>query len=419
MNCCKYSFLLKPTLKVLKLPSTLCRSVTTSFQKVKTTFKPKTAVVLSKVTRYEFEKQTHQNFTEKQLQQYLESKRSDYEGLCARHQHHQYCVDLIEKELRKHGIEVKVVQRFDLDSDLINWADVIFTAGGDGTFLLTANKVRSNDKPVIGLNTDPSRSAGCLCLPKDKYSASQCDAAIKRLLAGEFRWLQRQRIRITVSGHTEKLAPIELKDQQLLYHEHRFLEHVNEHEVNQKPVLSDENGRTDVLPIVALNEVFIGEALSSRVSYYEMKIDNEPRIKEKSSGVTICTGTGSTSWHFHINQLSTDAVDNILRISNSLSDCTSPLENKALIKEITKRFNKSLVFDPSELRMAYTIRDPVRNDVYNVPSVKGFANKIQMRSRMWDAHLVIDGGFSFKFNDGAMATFEIHEEDALKSVIFD
>ena len=45
-----------------------------------------------------------------------------------------------------------------------------------------------------------------------------------------------------------------------------------------------------------------------------MQIDNEPKIKEKSSGITICTGTGSTSWHFHINQLSTDAVESILNI---------------------------------------------------------------------------------------------------------
>lgn len=40
---------------------------------------------------------------------------------------------------------------------MIGWADVIFTAGGDGTFLLAADKVRGQDKPVIGLNTDPNR----------------------------------------------------------------------------------------------------------------------------------------------------------------------------------------------------------------------------------------------------------------------
>ncbi|XP_076076627.1 NAD kinase 2, mitochondrial-like isoform X2 [Mytilus galloprovincialis] len=355
----------------------------------RTPFKPKTAVVLSKVTRYEFEKRIFPDFTEQQLKDHLESKRSDYDGLLERHNRHYSCVDLIERELRNNGIEAKVVQRFDLDNDLIGWADVIFTAGGDGTFLLAADKVRGQDKPVVGLNSDPNR------------------------------WLKRQRIRITIAGHSEKLFPTELKEEQLLYHEHRFLEHMNEKLECSKPIDSDENGNIEVLPIVALNEVFIGEAHSSRVSYYEMKVDDEPHMKEKSSGITICTGTGSTSWHFHINQLSTDAVQNILSISNSLSSCKVPVEDTALIREVTKKFNESLVFDPSEPRMAYTIRDPIRNDVFSVPCVKGVAKRIQIRSRMWDAHLVIDGGFSYKFNDGAIATLEIHDEDALKSVEFD
>lgn len=69
--------------------------------------------------------------------------------------------------------------------------------------------------------------------------------------------------------------------------------------------------------IFLINKIFISIAcilFIYRVSYYEMKVDDEPHMKEKSSGITICTGTGSTSWHFHINQLSTDAVQNILSI---------------------------------------------------------------------------------------------------------
>lgn len=38
---------------------------------------------------------------------------------------------------------------------------------------------------------------------------------------------------------------------------------------------------------------------------------------------------------------------------------------------------------------------------------------------MWDACLVIDGGMSFKFNDGAVATFEIAENNALRTVTLD
>lgn len=76
--------------------------------------------------------------------------------------------------------------------------------------------------------------------------------------------MKRQRIRITIAGHSEKLFPTELKEEQLLYHEHRFLEHMNEKLECSKPIDSDENGNFEVLPIVALNEVFIGEAHSSR-----------------------------------------------------------------------------------------------------------------------------------------------------------
>lgn len=44
------------------------------------------------------------------------------------------------------------------------------------------------------------------------------------------------------------------------------------------------------LPVLALNEVFIGESLSSRVSYYEIQIDSGVMVKQKSSGIAICTG---------------------------------------------------------------------------------------------------------------------------------
>ena len=44
--------------------------------------------------------------------------------------------------------------------------------------------------------------------------------------------------------------------------------------------------------------------------------------------------------------------------------------------------------------------------------------RIQICSRMWEASLVLDGGSSFKFNDGAIATLEMFDEDALRTVKF-
>lgn len=38
---------------------------------------------------------------------------------------------------------------------------------------------------------------------------------------------------------------------------------------------------------------------------------------------------------------------------------------------------------------------------------------------MWDACLVIDGGVTFQFNDGAEATLEINDDDVLRTAQID
>lgn len=43
--------------------------------------------------------------------------------------------------------------------------------------------------------------------------------------------------------------------------------------------------------------------------------------------------------------------------------------------------------------------------------------RVCVRSRCWDACMVVDGGTSFEFNDGAIATITINEEDQLRTVL--
>lgn len=386
-------------------------------------FKPTKAVILTKMTRYEYEKTVCEGMNDKEFRDYLELKDSDYNGLLERHKNHYAALDIVQKALLDANIETRVIGRFGLDQSVIDWADVVFTAGGDGTYLQAANKFVNTTKPLIGINTDPERSEGNLCLPKENYAAFKFKSALERLLKGDFGWKWRQRIQVTMSGRHINDDPIELHDQQLIFPEHRFTEHVWENE----QIRSLKNGRNQngkrfprrVLPCLALNEVFVGESLSSKVSYYEITTDNTRKHKQKSSGVTICTGTGSSSWHFHINHLTEKAVEEILTIANHVSGSNYPSQDKDMVEKITKTFNSSLRFDPSDPSMAYTIRDPIRNAVFTVDQTGGFAKKIVIRSRMWDACLVIDGGMSFKFNDGAIATFEIAENQALRTVTMD
>ena len=47
---------------------------------------------------------------------------------------------------------------------------------------------------------------------------------------------------------------------------------------------------------------------------------------------------------------------------------------------------------------------------------RGKACRINVKSKCFDAHLVIDGALSYKFDDGMDVTIEIKNEDALKTV---
>ena len=46
---------------------------------------------------------------------------------------------------------------------------------------------------------------------------------------------------------------------------------------------------------------------------------------------------------------------------------------------------------------------------------RGIARRMVVKSKCFDACLVIDGSLSFKFNDGAKAIIDILEEDALRT----
>ncbi|KAG0430628.1 hypothetical protein HPB47_022525 [Ixodes persulcatus] len=351
-------------------------------------FRPQKALVLTKFSRYEFEKRRHAHLTEEQLVKDLEARGSDYNSLVHHHKIHTKNRELVVNTLRENGIETRLVDRFDYTDSNIDWADVIITTGGDGTFLMAASKIHSRDKPVIGINSDPSR------------------------------WMWRQRLRVTLKGEHAFDAPVELHDQQLQYPEYRFLDCWQEQHRKPQDEACPPGHASHLLPVRSLNEVFVGESLSSRVSYYELSIDGSPRVKLKSSGLTVCSGTGSTSWSFNINKVTPQCVQRILDIVSAETGVDIPARGTQLIDRITTKFNNSLIFDPSKCLMAYTIRDPVVFGTDFSSKPRGFAKRIEVKSRMFDACLVIDGGLSFIFNDGATAVFEIFEEDALRTVQF-
>ncbi|XP_028658294.2 NAD kinase 2, mitochondrial isoform X3 [Erpetoichthys calabaricus] len=292
----------------------------------------------------------------------------------------------------------------------------------DGTMLLVASKVLDRLKPVVGVNTDPERSEGHLCLPM--HYTNSFPEALQKLEQGKFRWQWRHRIQIYLEGTGINLTPVDLHEQQL-----SLDQHIRAHRTDT------ETGSVSgpyLLPVRALNEVFIGESLSSRMnyktykprftfslhraSYYEISVDDGPWEKQKSSGLNVCTGTGSKAWSYNINKMVFQAVEDILNIGKMHAGLNFDLERE-LIEKVTEEYNNSLIFNPEETKMFFSVREPIVNRVFSSSRQRGFTKKICVRSRCWDACMVLDGGTSFEFNDGAIATINMNEEDAICTVI--
>lgn len=69
--------------------------------------------------------------------------------------------------------------RFNYTEQHVKWADIVIPTGGDGTFLLAASRVKTNEKPVMGFNSDPAKSEGHLCVSSE-YS-KDVDKALLRI----------------------------------------------------------------------------------------------------------------------------------------------------------------------------------------------------------------------------------------------
>lgn len=191
------------------------------------------------------------------------------------------------------------LSRLSINRESIEWADMIVPIGGDGTFLLAASRAGSiyangrNKKPVVGFNSDPVGSEGRLMLPK-QHSAS-IEKAIKQMLTGDFQWMHRSRIRVTLLSANGTLP--HASD----LHEHKggTMEHLclEADQLSEQEQCMYKARVKRVIPYLALNEVFIGETLAARVSFLRLKVDDYKETSTKCSGLCVSTGTGSTSWH--------------------------------------------------------------------------------------------------------------------------
>lgn len=335
----------------------------------------RSALILRKSTRWQWEKE-QTGMSDQDLKKHLQQKGTNVAELLENEKKQVQACQQILSELSKAGISARVVSRPEL-VQLLPETDLVISAGGDGTFLAAASAV-TDQTPIIGINTDPIGSEGHLCVGGKTPPRN----LIERLVSGNLNWVQRSRIRVTVASGKNTLFSL------------------------KKPVKSTN---------LALNEVFIGEDEAAKVSTYNISIDDVQTVKQKSSGLIVSTGTGSTSWYLGMNRIDENATMGVLEALQSLGINVPITRN--LVEKVVNTVNEKIPFEPDHPSFAFSIREPIFNATYKRTATRGFARKIRLESRCTNGYLVLDGSTKIPFPRGAVATIEINQNDALKTVI--
>ncbi|XP_017470862.1 PREDICTED: NAD kinase 2, mitochondrial isoform X2 [Rhagoletis zephyria] len=388
-------------------------------------FKLQRALIITKFSRYEFEQMRYPKLSREELEKRLRDRGTDYEMLMYLHNLHKDFERNVVHSFLDVGCEVKVANRSSLSKEIMKWADLIVPVGGDGTFLLAAGRAsplfaQSQQKtPIVGFNSDPQRSEGRLMLPK-YYTENTADA-VARIKSGDFQWMYRTRIRTSILGNNGKIP----ESTDLYRHTVTKMEQekTEPEYLSKSWALRYKAKMKRVLPYLALNEVFIGEQLSARVSHLQLVINHQDiDNKTKCSGLCVSTGTGSTSWHTSINRITTQQVEDLVRIL-PIDEPGGGRPMPAFDADaIATQYNQNLRFAPDDPRLCYSIREQICVGVWPSPKdfkARRFVNSLFVKSRCIDANLVIDGSISYPFNDGAKALLEVHPEDALLTISLD
>lgn len=151
----------------------------------------------------------------------------------------------VEKALCKNNVSYKCVNREKMKKSLVAGRDMVIVVGGDGTFLRTTHLI--DKTPVFLISSDI------------RYNEAFYGRATRKDFEKKIRMIIQGKFKIT------KLARLEAR-------------------INGKK-----------LPMLAVNEVFMGNRHPYHTSRYMLKVKGKSEF-QKSSGVIITTRSGSQGW---------------------------------------------------------------------------------------------------------------------------
>jgi NAD kinase len=216
---------------------------------------------------------------------------------------HRKTMDGLRKILNAYDIKSTFLRRNELDKECAQDCDLILSVGGDGTLLRVSHFV--NDTAVLGVNSNTKTSEGILCYA----TRHDLKEKLARIIDGKFaiKKLTRARVFFINAGRNYD----------------------------------------------ALNEIYVGSATPYHTSRYILKF-GRLRGEQKSSGIIIATGAGSTAWY------------------------------GSVVKES---------FNPEMKELRFIVREPYRGKLLNFNLTKGklkATRKLYIKSKMLNGIVAAD-----------------------------
>jgi len=153
-------------------------------------------------------------------------------------------LESVKKILKEEKSDFTFVDAENINKKMLEDYDLIITLGGDGTFVKASNY--TNDQLILGINSDPQTSEGAL-----KSIFSHDIEKLRDILRGNYNTIERHRAEVFLNG--KKLNEI------------------------------------------VLCVVFVGASSQFHSSRHIIK-HNGKEEEQRSSGILITTGSGSTGW---------------------------------------------------------------------------------------------------------------------------
>ena len=193
-----------------------------------------------------YKKDAYQQYIQEQqdprLMRLLRRGHPDVLDMQRAHTVHEEAIEAVLHALRQLAVDFDVAYRVGLT--VTKRYDLVVSVGGDGTFLQAARSVRQT--PILGVNSDPSRSEAVFCAAARRTFAALC----RRALEDRLPEMRLYRLQLTLNGAG--------------------------------------------LPQRALNDVLVVHDDPATMSRYRLRISGREEL-QKSSGLWVSTAAGSSS----------------------------------------------------------------------------------------------------------------------------